>query len=212
MGKYDFFDLDPYSVHQKIVKFVGEQKKVLDIGCAEGNLSKQMKINKCEVFGIEIDVESAKVAEKYCKDIFIGNVESIKLQEEYENYFDFIIFADVLEHLKEPSRVLKRFEKYLKEDGYIIVSLPNIANWRMRLKLLTGHFEYEDHGLLDNGHLKFFNEKSAKRLLLDSGFEIVKFDITVGNLKRFAKFFYSIGSMWPNLLAFQFLIIANKKQ
>ena len=155
--------------------------------------------------------KSAQIAGKYCQEVFVGNVESIELQEKYENYFDFIILADVLEHLKEPSSVLKKFGKYLKDDGYVIVSLPNISNWRIRLKLLAGNFEYEDHGLLEVGHLRFFNEKSAKKLLVDSGFEIVKFDVTVGNLKKFAKFFHSIGIIWPNLLAFQFLIIAKKK-
>lgn len=211
MSKYNTFNLNKFSVHQKIVQLVGKQKKVLDIGCAEGNLSEKMSINECEVVGIELDKNAALKAQKYCKEVVIGDVESIKLKDEYSNYFDFIIFADILEHLRSPSNVLKKFIKYLKDDGYIIVSLPNIANWRIRFKLLRGNFDYKSYGILDEGHLRFFTEKNAKKLLIDSGLEIYEFDITIGDVEKFASFFHSIGKLWPNFLAFQFFIIAKKK-
>ena len=212
MGKYGFFNHDAYSMHTQIVNFVTEKKKILDVGCSEGHLSKNLSSRGCEVVGIELDEESSKKAEKYCKDVFCEDIEFIKLPEEYENYFDFIIFADVLEHLKEPLIVLKRFKKYLKGDGYVLVSLPNVSNWRLRIKFLFGNFEYEEKGLLDKGHLRFFNAKNAKKLLIDSGFEVCKFDLTVGDVPRYAKFCHFIGLLWPNLLAYQFLIIAKKKK
>lgn len=208
MGKYGSFNTNPYSVHNKILRFIGERKKVLDVGCAEGNLSQQL--NQCEVVGIELDVKSAQIAQKYCDEVIVGNVESIELPTSYYNYFDHIVFADVLEHLKEPLAVLTNFKKYLKDDGYIIVSLPNIANWRIRLNLLLGNFDYEDHGILDEGHLQFFTEKNAKKLILNAGLKIYQIDITIGDINRFAKLFHSIGLLWPKLLAYQFLIIAKK--
>ena len=128
----------------------------------------------------------------------------------YNDYFDYIIFADVLEHVKDPLIVLKRFKKYLNDEGYILISLPNITNWRMRLKILFGNFEYEDKGILDNGHIRFFNEESAKKLISDSGLQIVKFELTVGDATLGSKFFHFIGTLWPNLMAYQFLIIAKK--
>ncbi|MGB9978575.1 class I SAM-dependent methyltransferase [Methanobacterium sp.] len=212
MSKYNTFNTNSFSVHQKIVQSIGKEKKVLDVGCAEGNLSEKMNINECEVIGIELDKNAAKKAQKYCKKVFIGDVEEIELKDEFLNYFDFIIFADILEHLKYPMNVLKEFMKYLKDDGRIIVSLPNIANWRIRFKLLMGNLDYESQGILDEGHLRFFTEKNAKKLLRDSGLKISKFDITVGDVKRFASFFHFIGMLWPNFLAFQFLIIAEKKK
>jgi len=210
MTKYDTLNLNPFSVHQKIVQCVGKQKKVLDVGCAVGILAKEMKNNDCEVIGIELDEESADIAQNYCTELVRGDVESIELKPQYNNYFDFIIFADILEHLRDPIIVLERFAKYLKDDGHIIVSLPNVANWRVRLKLLSGNFDYETHGILDESHLRFFTEKTAKNLIFDVGLEIVDFDVTVGDVNFFAKFLHLLGSWWPSLIAYQFLIIVKK--
>lgn len=212
MGRYDFFDSDVYGVHRKIVDYIGPKKKVLDVGCADGNISEKLYLHECEIVGIEIDAESAQRAKQYCKEVIVSDVESIELNDEYANYFDIILFADVLEHLKEPLAVLKRFKHYLKDDGYIIISIPNIANWRMRIKLLLGHFDYHDYGILDKTHIRFFNEKSAKNLIYDANLEIAKFDLTVGNVTKLPKFFYSIGRLRPNLFAFQFLIIVKKNR
>lgn len=211
MSKYDIFDSNVYGAHKKIVDCIGFEKKVLDIGCAEGTISEKLFSHKCEVLGIELDEKSAQKAKKYCNDVVIGNVELIELNKEYENYFDIILFADVLEHLKEPLEVLRRFKKYLKDDGYMVISLPNIANWRMRFKLLLGNFDYEDCGLLDKTHLRFYNLKGVKKLLSDADLEIVNLDVSLKGTKKFPKFSYSISLKWPNLLAYQFLITAKKK-
>ena len=211
MSKYDSYNENPFSVHQKIIHFIGQNKKVLDVGCSEGILSKRLKQNRCDVVGIEINQEAAQKAESFCHELIMGDVESIHLNKDYENYFDIIIFADILEHLKEPLDILKRFKKYLKDDGFIIISLPNISNWKIRIQLLFGRFEYQEYGILDNGHLRFFNRKSAEKIVNDAGFEISKFDLTVGDANRLSKTLHSIGMIWPNLMAFQFLIIARKK-
>jgi len=210
MKKYDNYNTDPYSMHMRITKLIPGQKKVLDVGCAYGNLAEVMSTNECEVVGVEIDPEAGKNAQKYCKEVVIGDVESIELSSKYINYFDYIIFADILEHLKNPAKVLDKFKKYLKDDGCIVISLPNITNWRIRLKILFGNFEYEDTGVLDSGHIRFFNEKSAKELLYDSGFEIIKFDLTGLESPIGTNILHKIGKLWPNLLAYQFLIIAKK--
>jgi SAM-dependent methyltransferase len=211
MGKY-VLNPDPYSMHTKIIQFINKSGRVLDVGCAEGYLSEKCYQNDCEVVGIEIDPENVEKAEEYCKEVINGDISVIELPDKYRNYFDYIIFADILEHIKNPLQVLLKFKEYLKDDGHILVSLPNISNWRVRLKILSGNFEYEDKGLLDVGHLRFFNEKSAKNLLLKSGFEICTVDVTVGDIKLFPKFFHFIGTLWPNLLAYQFLLIAKKNE
>jgi len=211
MSKYDYFNLNPYSVHQKIIHHIGKNKHVLDVGCSEGLLSKRIHQNNCNVVGIEIDNEAALKAKSFCKEVIIGDVESISLNSEYLNYFDVIVFADILEHLKDPLKVLKTFKNYLNDEGYIIISIPNIANWKIRLHLLFGNFEYKEYGILDSGHLRFFNEKSVRKLVNNAGFEISEFDLTIGDVNRFSKICYSLGMIRPNLMAFQFLIIAKKK-
>lgn len=210
MSKYNNLNKCPYSVHQRIIDSVGQNKNILDVGCSEGTLSKKMKENDCTVIGMELDEEAAKTARKFCKEVLIGDVESIKMSSDYEKYFDIIIFADILEHLREPSEILVRFSKYLKDDGLIIISVPNIANWRKRFQLLFGKFDYQEYGILDNSHIKFFTEKSTKNMIMESGYEIVQFDLTVGDINVFPRLFHSIGMVWPNLLAFQFFVIAEK--
>lgn len=209
MGKYNFFNPYRYGVHQKIIDYVGKQKTVLDVGCAEGALSEKMLLNQCEIVGIEFNKLSAQTAKNYCKEVILGDIEFIELTKEYDNYFDFVIFADVLEHLKEPLNAINKFKSYLKDDGFFIISVPNISNWRMRMKFLFGNFQYEDHGLLDKTHLRFFNYKSTKKLISDAGLEIVNFDVTMNGVNKFAKFFYLLCKLWPNLFAYQFLIVAK---
>lgn len=211
MSKYDYYNPNPYSVHQMIIQCIGKNKQVLDVGCSEGLLSKRMNQNNCTVVGIELDAEAALEAKSFCKEVITGDVESVDLKPEYINYFDVIVFADILEHLRNPLEVLKKFKKYLNDEGYIIISVPNISNWRIRLLQLFGNFEYSEYGILDSGHLRFFNEKSARKLVNDAGFEISVFDLSVGDVNKFSKIFHSIGKVKPNLLAFQFLIIAQKK-
>jgi 2-polyprenyl-3-methyl-5-hydroxy-6-metoxy-1,4-benzoquinol methylase len=211
MSKYDYFNSNSFSVHQKIIDFVGKNKKVLDVGCSEGLLSKRMNQNNCKIVGIELDNEAALKAESFCQELISGDVESVSLNSQYINYFDVIIFADILEHLKNPLEVLKTFKDYLNDEGCIIISVPNIANWKIRFQLLFGNFEYHEYGILDSGHLRFFNQKSIIKMVSDAGFNISTFDMTVGDINKFSKIFHSIGMFWPNLLAFQFLIIAKKK-
>lgn len=211
MGRYNLFNPDPYSVHIKIVNSIGDGKTVLDVGCADGYISQKLVKNGNEVVGIELDQESANKAQRHCKEIFNENVEDIELPSDYVKYFDFIIFADVLEHLKYPDIVLKNFLKYLKDDGQVIVSVPNVANWRIRIKLLRGNFDYKNYGILDKGHLRFFTKNYVKDLFLDSGLDISEIYITVGDVPLFPSFFHSIGTLWPNLLAYQFLVIGKKR-
>ena len=101
-------------MHYQIVKFVDDQKKVLDVGCADGKLSEVLSSKNCEVIGIEINQLAANNAQKFCKEIIIGDIESIILPTKYQGYFDYLVFADVLEHIKDPLIVLEKFKKIFK--------------------------------------------------------------------------------------------------
>jgi SAM-dependent methyltransferase len=90
--------------------------------------------------------------------------------------FDVILFADVLEHVADPLPVLQRLLGYLAEDGQIIVSLPNVAAWTVRLGLLAGRFDYRPSGILDDTHLRFFTRESARRLLESAGLEVLRIE------------------------------------
>jgi O-antigen biosynthesis protein len=190
------------------LNLVGHNKKVLEIGCSTGTMSKRLAQNGCEVIGIEIDEDSAKIAKNYCRDVLTCDVETI----EHLPYcdFDFILLLDVLEHLRSPLESLTNLKVYLKKGGSIIVSIPNVANWRVRWDLLFGRFEYTEYGILDKTHLRFFNENGARELLRDAGFNIAEFDIVPRvpiNVR--SSIAYAIANIRPKLFAGQFIMVGK---
>lgn len=211
--KYKIYDPYPFGSHVKIIKLIGTNKRVLEVGCATGYISKRLKENGCSVIGMEIDPTSAEVAKRYCDDVIVDDVESLEEIPCKEKSFDVILFGDILEHLKDPQNTLEKFKKYLKDDGFICISIPNIANWRIRLNLLFGKFEYTEDGLLDESHLRFFTKKTAEKLILDAGFRIIKFDVTP-SLPLFipGKVRYRIANLFPSLFGYQFLFAAKKNE
>ena len=114
-----------------------------------------------------------------------------------------MVYADILEHLKRPDLVLLRFKKYLSKSGHLILSVPNIAYFTLRLKLLLGRFEYEEKGILDVTHLRFFTLNSITRMLYECGYRIAKIDCTGPA---------AVVKILPRLLANQFVIVACRHE
>ena len=179
--------IDEYTTYWKIIRRVHEDATVLDVGCGNGVLGDFLiKLKKCTMYGIEINKLSAQEANrKGYEFIYIFDLDSIdRVYVPFRSKsFDYIIFADVLEHLKDPLKVLITLKPLLKDSGHIICSIPNIAVWGMRLKLLLGKWEYEDYGILDKTHLRFFTIKTAKELVERAGFKIIDSDYTPYFLK-----------------------------
>jgi methionine biosynthesis protein MetW len=187
--------------YEKIVAVIGERKKVLDVGCHTGYLAQLLKARGCEVVGLEIDTAAAEAARKFCDDVIVADAEAIDSLAGYsEGHFDVIVYADVLEHFGNPERLLRVFKKYLSRDGMVVASIPNVANWRIRLSLLCGAFEYTEYGILDRNHLKFYTMKTAKKLFEESGNTVVRIECT------------ELGSkvpVLPTLLGYQFILVAK---
>ncbi len=180
MNKYDF-QLDLYSKNSPsiIVRFIEGGSRVLEFGPATGRLTKYLKEDKnCVVDIVEINEEDGLNAKKHANISFIGEHEG-----DIEKYvwfnsiqgilYDYIIFADVLEHLKNPDLVLKKCNKILKDNGSILISVPNTAHNSIIINLINDEFRYTNVGLLDNTHLRFFTYKSLKRLINQAGYETV---------------------------------------
>lgn len=159
--------------------------KVMEIGAAYGETLYYIKSKgiASEVVGVDI-FEDKKNKENYKNiDRFIfGNIENIDFPE-YYNYFDLILFPDVLEHLIEPKNALSKAHKYLKSDGIIIVSMPNIRHYSAIKKIfIKGDFSYEESGIFDTTHLRFYCRKNIKELLESSGFKTI---IEQGSIKNY---------------------------
>jgi len=160
--------------HAMIFDLVPEKSRVLDVGCATGKLAEQLRRRKkCFVVGIECEEYMAELAKTRCDQVLVADVETMKLLPFPDGFFDVIVLADVLEHLAQPSCVLARFRRYLKDGGMVLVSIPNVANWRIRLGLLLGKFDYSEYGILDVNHLRFFTAKTLKAMIEDNGYVIV---------------------------------------
>lgn len=189
--KYDFaINIDEKNDARVIAfDFIKPNSKVLDVGSASGQFGEILKKNKnCELYGIEYDADSIKMAEE--KSVFekiyqldLNNFD-IGLFKEYIGYFDYIVFGDVLEHLLDPIKVLETFKCLLSPCGKYIISLPNVAHATVKINLLTDNFEYEEIGILDKTHIKFFTHKTIPTFLAEAKLKINKFDYTVMHVKR----------------------------
>lgn len=152
-------------------------KIVLDIGCGEGCFGELIKkYNNSEVWGIELSPHAAEKAKVKLDRIYIGNIETDQFDLP-EEYFDCVVFNDVLEHLYYPWDVLKQVKKLLKNSGYVLASIPNIRYYRQVQRfLLNGDWDYEPRGLLDRTHLRFFTCKSMRKLFEQSGYTAISIE------------------------------------
>ena len=164
-------DLDDNSSLKKMLRLVGEEKRVIDFGCATGYFSQLLNKRGCSVTGVEINADAAKVAQQYCERVIVADLDFVSVTEILTaQSFDVAVFGDVLEHLRNPWKLLEETRQLLKPEGYIVASIPNIAHGAIRLALLQGRFEYMDLGLLDNTHLRFFTRKSVESLFERAGY------------------------------------------
>lgn len=190
---------------------------VLEVGCACGGTLIRIKdlYKKAHLYGVEYNINAAKIAGQYAK--ILGNdIENDKIECE-EEFFDYIIFADVLEHLVDPWKVLSEIKRYLKKDGYIIASIPNILHFSVIRNLLNGNWTYEDAGILDRTHLRFFTFNEIKRMFITTGYidrQYIK--ILMGKSPQDDEFINNISTMveenvkWQ-LDAYQYLVKAQKR-
>ena len=172
--KYTTFQGDPASTHSKIVSLVPPATRVLEFGCATGYMTEVLKNRLgCTVVGIEIDRDAAALAEQHAERVIVGDAEKIDYAAELAGeQFDVVMFADVLEHLKEPGDVLRRVRPFVAENGVVVASIPNIAHASVRLALLGGEFRYREWGLLDDTHLRFFTRASIQDLFEETGYVV----------------------------------------
>lgn len=146
-------------------------RTVLDVGCAQGALgANYLRRNpNCRFLGIERDAEAATLAQTRLSEVFVGDVEATPMPFEVPDGIDCIIYGDVLGHLVDPWALLKEHARYLAPHGTVLVCTPNIEHWSFVARLLKGNFDYEDSGLLDRGHLRWFTPRTMAQALTDAG-------------------------------------------
>jgi methionine biosynthesis protein MetW len=191
-----------------IYRLVEDNTKVLDIGCARGLLGEKLRKEKgCFVVGLDIDEEATELAKTILDKVIVADIEEIQNLPFSDKFFDVLVFGDVLEHLRNPERALLKFKRYLSDSGYIIISVPNIACIHMRVKLLFGKFNYQNVGILDRNHLRFFTLRTIRNLINRCGFTIVHLECrSTFPGGRFQK----IANLWKTLFGYLFVIKATR--
>jgi 2-polyprenyl-3-methyl-5-hydroxy-6-metoxy-1,4-benzoquinol methylase len=166
------------------------------------------------VVGIELDREAAAEAQRFCQRVLNSDLNRQGWSTEVDTKFDLITFGDVLEHLVDPSATLREAKTLLNPGGRILISLPNIAHWSIRAKLLLGRWEYQPTGLMDYTHLRFFTTITGRRMIEAAGYEIVFSHPVVGG--RFTTHFRAgwqkLTNLFPNVFAVQMIFLARISQ
>ncbi|MDB9411859.1 methyltransferase domain-containing protein [Microcystis aeruginosa] len=164
-------NLDDNSSLAKLLGLISENTRVIDFGCATGYLAYLLKRKGCVVTGVEINEQAASIAEEYCERVIVCDLDITRLLDILpKQTFDVAVFGDVLEHLRDPWRILQETKELLLPQGYVVASIPNIAHGAIRLSLLQGKFDYQELGILDNTHLRFFTRKTVEELFEKSGY------------------------------------------
>lgn len=203
---------DPYSAHGRLLKHAEGARAVLDVGCSAGGLARALVARGAIVDGIEYDPEAAAEARSVCRTVLCGNLDDMDLALPQGEY-DVALLGDIVEHLRDPTAVLRRLRPLLKPGGRIVVSTPNIANWSMRLMHLAGRWEYTDRGIMDRTHLRFFTHRTVRRMVEDAGFQVIDVDVTcplpVLRGGRASGAAHWLALRWKNLLAYQFVVVGR---
>ncbi len=227
MGKYDIeLDLESDNSLKMINECITDNSMILEFGPANGRFTKHLSINRnCKVDIVEIDDEAGAEAAQYARFSLVGpvdgNIENYVWLERFgQNKYDYIVFADVLEHLYNPENVLEKCKSLLSEDGKIAISLPNIAYNGIILNLLRDRFNYTSTGLLDDTHIRFFayhnivemTERLKLHIVYQNGVQF-KIDTTevTGRYEFFGNYDTDIIESHPFGEIYQFVIVMQSK-
>lgn len=201
------------------VELTGSNNLILEVGTSTGYLTKILRDMGNRVIGVEIDEEAARIAEEYCDLMIIGDIEVIDLDEYLgPPSIDVAILGDVLEHLNNPGAVLEKIKRYLKPQGSIVVSIPNVCHGDVILHLLKGDFRYTSVGLLDQTHLRFFGFKNVVELLNGCGYfitDVLTTRIHMGDtelgrdLEEVPRELFKFIESLPNADVYQFVLSAK---
>lgn len=151
--------------------------RLIEIGCSSGAMAREFKkLNpRCHYVGVDIDERYVELAARHCDLALAADIERND-DAFFETYRDrdCWIFGDTLEHLQDPWRILRRIRTGMPGDGCVVACIPNAQHWSVQVQLSVGDFVYQDSGLLDRTHLRWFTRKTMLALFEDCGFAVVE--------------------------------------
>lgn len=205
--------------HAQIISAITEGSTVLDLGCSNGLLARPLLEKNVRVTGVDEgpgEKISSELAEYLQRDL------DLPLELPYRRIFDYVVCADVIEHLNHRGQLLRSARRYLKPDGRLIISTPNIALWFYRLSLLVGRFEYGPRGVLDETHVHLYTGATFRREVERAGFTVLQQRVTAlpfevvfestgrSRLVRAIESGYHwLARLWPSMFAYQYILEAE---
>jgi 2-polyprenyl-3-methyl-5-hydroxy-6-metoxy-1,4-benzoquinol methylase len=187
------------NVNMKIADLYSGERSVLDIGCGTGAMGAYIKgiMPGCVVHGVDISPDACEIAARRLDGVWCVDLDREPLPVT-EIRYELVILGDLLEHLKRPDHFLADLHTRLAPGGRVILSVPNIANYSIRLRLLAGEFRYTETGIMDKTHLRFFTMKTITGLFSECGFEET-------DRRLISRFPDCLSRLMPGLLAVQFI-------
>jgi SAM-dependent methyltransferase len=187
--KRDVVDQTPVHEHHNpdLLRLVPvAARRIVEVGCSSGALAREYKkLNPtCHYIGIELVPQYAKLAQRHCDTVLELDIESVDDVAVGEFAADCWIFGDTLEHLRDPWTLLRRIRGQIAADGRVIACIPNAQHWSVQARLSCGELRYEDSGLLDRSHLRWFTRITILEMFRQNGFEVVTLQGRVANDPR----------------------------
>lgn len=208
----------PYRAHHLLASLVLANTepgdRIFEGGVSSGYFARVLTAAGRRVDGFELDPDAAERASTVCETVWQGDLATFDLGQ-LNGPYDLVLFGDTLEHVPDPKTVLVAMRDQLVDDGTVVVSVPNIANWTIRLSLLAGRFRYTDRGILDRTHLRFFTVSTLRSLLEDSGFVVddIVAAVPVPFVKSpsLARVGHKVGNLRPSLFAYNMIAVAHRR-
>lgn len=214
----------PYGSHARLMEAFaaeGNGRRVVDVGGGEGYLSRALVERGYQVVCV---AQPGTASPTLPARIEVVETDLNRDELSLDGRFSHALCGDVLEHLVDPLDVLRRLNASLEDGGTLVASLPNGANWYVRLNVLLGRFPEDDKGLFDRTHLHFYAWANWARLLERAGFEVesleptsLPFDLALPRIGRgwlggaLEAMNYWMARVWKELWAYQFVVVARKK-
>ncbi|MGB9031965.1 MAG: class I SAM-dependent methyltransferase [Acidobacteriaceae bacterium] len=209
-------------VNECVLSFVPSTAiRILDVGCGTGVFGERLRQERERtVVGITYSQEEAALAAGRLSQVICAELNTFDFISLGE--FDCVILSHLLEHLYAPDDLLERLRCVLGPESVIVVALPNVVWWKQRLQFLIGRWRYQDWGILDRTHFRFFDRQSSAELLEQAGYEILRARPDgpipyIGPIRRLfpslvTKVDRLVCSLAPGLFAFQFVYVARLRR
>jgi 2-polyprenyl-3-methyl-5-hydroxy-6-metoxy-1,4-benzoquinol methylase len=209
----------PSSSHSQVLDAIRPGSLVLDLGCSQGLLAAPLAAKRVRVVGVDVGDPrrvSAELERYHRRDL------ELPLEIPEGRVFDYVVCSDVIEHVVRRAELLRSVRRYLRPDGRLLISTPNIAIWFYRLSLAAGRFEYGPRGVLDETHVHLYTRSTFRREVEGAGFRVLRervtalpFEVVFESTGRSALVrgvtgaYHALARAWPEMFAYQFLLEAE---